>query len=59
MRQTGVGFDDAVMILAVNASRPAWGLVRVALCGEVAVGACLLATWQIVTLDPSVVLRRP
>lgn len=52
------GFDDAAMIVAVNTSRPEWGLALIALCGAVAVGACLLATWRIVTLDPSVVLRR-
>jgi hypothetical protein len=52
------GFDDAAMIVAVNTGRPEWGLALIALCGAVAVGACLLATWRIVTLDPSVVLRR-
>ncbi len=52
------GFDDAAFIVAVNASRPGWGLALVGLCGAVAAGACLLATLRIVKLDPSVVLRR-
>jgi ABC-type antimicrobial peptide transport system permease subunit len=52
------GFDDAAMIVAVNMSRPAWGLGLIGLCGAVATAACLIATWRIVTLDPSEVLRR-
>jgi predicted permease len=52
------GFDDAAMIVAVNMSRPEWGLGLVGLCGAVATAACLVATWRIVTLDPSEVLRR-
>jgi ABC-type antimicrobial peptide transport system permease subunit len=52
------GFDDAAMIVAVNMSRPEWGIGLIALCGAVAVGACLLATYRIVKLDPSAVLRR-
>jgi hypothetical protein len=52
------GFDDAAMIVAVNMSRPEWGLGLIGLCGAVAAAACLLATWRIVTLDPSAVLRR-
>jgi predicted permease len=52
------GFDDAAMIVAVNMSRPEWGLGLIGLCGVVAAGACLLATYRIVKLDPSAVLRR-
>jgi predicted permease len=52
------GFDDAAMIVAVNMSRPEWGIGLIGLCGVVAAGACLLATYRIVTLDPSAVLRR-
>jgi putative ABC transport system permease protein len=52
------GFDDSAMIVAVNLSRPEWGLGLTALCGAVAGLACLFATWRIVRLDPSVVLRR-
>lgn len=52
------GFDDAAMIVAVNMSRPEWGLALIGLCGAVAFTACLLATYRIVKLDPSVVLRR-
>lgn len=52
------GFDDAAMIVAVNASHPEWGLALIGLCGAVAATACLLATYRIVKLDPSVVLRR-
>jgi predicted permease len=52
------GFDDAAMIVAVNMSRPEWGLGLIGLCGAIAGAACLLATWRIVTLDPSAVLRR-
>jgi hypothetical protein len=39
-------------------SRPEWGLALIGLCGAVAFTSCLLATYRIVTLDPSVVLRR-
>jgi predicted permease len=52
------GFDDAAMIVAVNMSRPERGLALIGLCGAVAFTACLLATYRIVKLDPSVVLRR-
>lgn len=52
------GFDDAAMIVAVNMSRPEWGIALIGLCGAVAGLACLLATYRIVKLDPSVVLRR-
>jgi predicted permease len=52
------GFDDAAFIVAVNMSRPEWGIGLIGLCGAVAGLACLLATYRIVKLDPSVVLRR-
>lgn len=52
------GFDDAAFIVAVNMNRPEWGLALIGLCGAVAAAACLLATYRIVKLDPSVVLRR-
>jgi predicted permease len=52
------GFDDAAFIVAVTASNPAWAIGLIGLCGVVAAGACLLATYRIVTLDPSVALRR-
>jgi putative ABC transport system permease protein len=52
------GFDDAAFIIAVNRGRPEWGIAMIALCGAVAAGACLLATYRIVKLDPAVVLRR-
>jgi hypothetical protein len=52
------GFDDAATIVAVNMNRPEWGLALIGLCGAVAFTACLLATYRIVRLDPSVVLRR-
>jgi ABC-type antimicrobial peptide transport system permease subunit len=52
------GFDDAAFIVAVNMSRPEWGLALIGLCGAVAAIACGLATYRIVKLDPSVVLRR-
>jgi hypothetical protein len=52
------GFDDAAFIVAVNVSRPEWGLALIGLCGAVAGFACMLATYRIVKLDPSVVLRR-
>jgi len=53
------GFDDAAFIVAVSTSRPEWGVALIGLCGVVAGFACLLATYRIVKLDPSVVLRRP
>lgn len=52
------GFDDAAFILAVTTSRPQWTVTLVGLCGAVAAIACGLATFRIVKLDPSVVLRR-
>jgi len=52
------GFDDASFIVAVNTSRPEWGVALIGLCGAVAGFACVLATYRIVKLDPSVVLRR-
>lgn len=53
------GFDDAAFIVAVSTSRPGWGVALIGVCGAVAGLACLLATYRIVRLDPSVVLRRP
>jgi predicted permease len=52
------GFDDAAFIVAVNMSRPEWGLALIGLCGVVAGLACVLATYRVVKLDPSIVLRR-
>jgi len=52
------GFDDAAFIVAVTRSRPEWAVALIGLCGAVAGFACLLATYRIVKLDPSVVLRR-
>ncbi len=52
------GFDDAAFVVAVSTSRPGWGVALVGVCGAVAGLACLLATYRIVKLDPSVVLRR-
>jgi ABC-type antimicrobial peptide transport system permease subunit len=52
------GFDDAAFIVAVSAQRPGSLMALIALCGVVAAGACGLATYRIVKLDPSVVLRK-
>ncbi len=52
------GFDDAAFIVAVNTSRPEWGVALIGLCGAVAGLACLFATYRVVKLNPSVVLRR-
>jgi ABC-type antimicrobial peptide transport system permease subunit len=52
------GFDDAAFIVAVNTSRPEWGVALIGLCGVVAGLACLFATYRVVKLNPSEVLRR-
>jgi hypothetical protein len=42
----------------ISALNPAWPASLIALCGVIAALSCALATYRIVALEPSAVLRR-